>query len=163
MQTKAKAIAKTFLSASAVVVISMASAGLSPAAEIYKWTDAEGNVQYGDRPSGEATEVRLQIASNPTDPARLQAQAAARQQESDYLAQAAAENEPAGPTREEIAAAAKEKADKCNTYRERMNDFLRARHLYREDANGERVYLDESEMAAAREKVEGQVQEYCGS
>jgi hypothetical protein len=162
MQTKAKAIAKTLLSASAVVMISLATSG-SSAAEIYKWTDAEGNVQYGDRPSGEATEVRLQIASNPTDPARLQAQAAARQQEADYLAQAAVDNEPTGPTREEIATAAKEKADKCNTYRERMNDFLRARHLYREDASGERVYLDESEMAAAREKVEGQVQEYCGS
>jgi hypothetical protein len=161
MQLKPEAMKRTLSFAAAILLVSIGIGGTVGAAEIYKWTDAEGNVQYGDRPSGAATEVRLQIASSPTDPAMLQAQAAARQQSDEYLAQEAEANKPTGPTREELRAAAAEKAEKCEMYRNRMNDFVRARHLYREDAKGERVYLDDSEMAEARAKVEGQVQEFC--
>lgn len=161
MRIKAEAIIRTLSSAAAVVLLSIGFAGTSGAAEIYKWVDADGNVQYGDRPSGAASEVRLQIASSRTDPAKLQAQAAARQEADEYLAQEAEANKPTGPTKEELRAEAQEKAEKCEMYKNRMNDFLRARHLYREDDKGERVYLDDSEMAEARAKVEGQVQEYC--
>ena len=34
---------------------------------IYKWTDAEGNVHYGDRPSGAETEIRMNLTYNRTD------------------------------------------------------------------------------------------------
>jgi Domain of unknown function (DUF4124) len=150
-------------SAAAAALAALLATMTVGAAEIYKWVDADGNVQYGDRPSGMPSEVRLQIASEPTDPARLQAQAARQQEEQKFVEEAEEKNKPQGPTREEIRAAAREKADKCNTYRERLNAFVRARHLYREDEKGERVYLDEAETQAARDKVESQVNEYCGS
>jgi hypothetical protein len=117
-------------------------------------------VQYGDRPTGADSATRLHIASRPTDPARIQAQATAR---NDLAAQKreAAEAEPKGPTPEEVRAEAREKAEKCNTYRQRLERFVQSRLLYREDENGERVYLDEAETLAAREKVQKQVEETC--
>ena len=63
----------------------------------------------------------------------------------------------------ERAAQAKERDEKCATYKARLQKFLTSRRLYREDEYGERVYLDEAEMLAARERVQGQVEEYCGS
>jgi hypothetical protein len=41
--------------------------------------------------------------------------------------------------------------------------MLTSRRLYREDENGERVYLDEAQMQSARDRVQSQVEEYCGA
>jgi hypothetical protein len=40
--------------------------------EIYKWTDADGNVHYEDRPTGAATEVRLDLTYRSTDRSAVQ-------------------------------------------------------------------------------------------
>jgi len=153
----AQAVLASLLSTTTVLLL---ATGIAGASEIYKWTDAEGNLHYGDRPSGAESEVRLQIASRPTDPARIQAQATARN-EQQALAREAEANAPAGPSEEELRAEAEERAGKCSMYRERLERFVQSRRLYREDANGERVYLDESETQAARDKVQQQVEEYC--
>ena len=147
-----------------VLLLALIAAGTATAGEIYKWTDEEGNVHFGDRPDGEEPE-KVAIQSRSTDPARVQAsvqaRAAATARSAEEEAAAAAAQQ--GPTREELQAQADEKAEKCNTYRARLQKYVTSRRLFREDENGERVYLDESETQAAREKVENQVQKYCSS
>jgi hypothetical protein len=132
------------------------------AADIYKWTDADGNVHYGDRPIGQQSE-RVPIVSRPTDPARIQALSQARADARAQAAEEAAALAAEGPTEEELRAEARERAEKCSSYRERLQRFVTSRRLYREDENGERVYLDEEEMQAARQRVEDQVADYCNS
>jgi hypothetical protein len=163
MPIKPEALTKTLVSAAIVVLLSGGIVATTGAAEIYKWTDADGNVQYGDRPSGAAFEERLQIASNRSDSEQPATPAVAPREEVEPAEQAAEDKKAKGPTRAELRAAAQEKTEKCNSYRERLNNFVRARHLYREDESGERVYLDEAATQAAREKVQGQVEEYCGA
>ena len=143
-----------------ILLLATLMTGTAVATEIYKWVDADGNIQYGDRPSGAESEVQLQIASRPTDPARIQAQTTARL-EQQATAREAAATEPQGPSEEEVLAEARERAEKCTMYRARLEKFVQSRRLYREDANGERVYLDEAETQAARENVQHQVEEYC--
>jgi hypothetical protein len=141
--------------------LAMAAPAAVSASEIYKWTDAEGNVHFGDRPSGAATEERLGINSSATDPERVRAVVQARNNartERNEQRAAAAEAEP---TAEELRAAEAERQQKCDTYRERLQKFVTSRRLYREDDNGERVYLDEEESLAARARVQEQVLEYC--
>jgi hypothetical protein len=150
----------TTLSVCTLLLLAVAVGAPASAGEIYKWTDAEGNVHYGDRPDGAPDATRLAIASRPTDPARIQAEATARQ-ERQQLAREAAAAEPKGPSKEELRAQAKERADKCAKYRARLETFIQSRRLYKADENGERVYLDEAETQAARAKVQGQVEEYC--
>ena len=53
-------------------VMAMTVAGGATANEIYKWTDAEGNVYYEDRPSGAETEERLDITYRPTNNSAVQ-------------------------------------------------------------------------------------------
>jgi hypothetical protein len=151
---------RTAVKTAGILLMATAITGAAAATEIYKWVDADGNVQYGDRPSGAESEVQLQIASQPTDPARIQAQTTARL-EQQAIAREAVANEPQGPSEDELRAEARERADKCTMYRARLEKFVQSRRLYREDANGERVYLDEAETQAARENVQHQVEEYC--
>ena len=143
--------------------MAIAGPGAVSASDIYKWTDAEGNVHFGDRPSGAATEERLAISSNPTDPDRVSAIVQARNDARTARNEAEAEAAQAEPTAEELRAAEAERKQKCSTYKERLQKFVTSRRLYREDENGERVYLDEEETLAARARVQEQVLEYCGS
>ena len=145
-----------------IMMLAVAAAGMAFASDIYRWTDAQGNVHYGDRPTGDASEERLDIGSRPTDASRVQAQVQAAY-EARAAAKKAAASEPAGPSSEELQAQALERQEKCATYKARLQKFLTSHRLYKEDENGERVYLDEDETLAARERVRNQVEEYCNS
>lgn len=147
---------------SCLMMFVVSASGIALANDIYKWTDEDGNVHYGDRPSGAESEQRLAISSKPTNPANVQARVQSRH-ESAAAAVAAASEAPAGPTEDELRAQAAEREQKCATYKARLQKFVTSRRLYKQDENGERVYLDEEQTQAARERVENQVQEYCNS
>ena len=129
--------------------------------EIYKWIDADGNVHYEDRPTGAATEERIDITYRRTDnsvvrkriDARLDAQSAREEAKS---VAAAAEKEAA-----DNAAAENERKQACERSRARLESYLQARRLYRTDDSGERVYLDDSQREEARRKAEEQIAEFC--
>ncbi len=145
-----------------VMMLVVSAAGMAFASDIYKWTDEHGNVHYGDRPAGDATEERLTISSRPTNPSKVQARSQSRYAAMEAV-QESAPSEPQGPTEDELRAQAAEKRQKCDTYKARLRKFLTSRHLYRADENGERVYLDEDETLAARERVQKKVEKYCSS
>jgi DNA helicase IV len=145
-----------YLAIAVALMLAVTTAGTAVAGDIFKWTDEEGNVHFGDRPDGgEGTE---KVAINQ---ARVQAAVQSRAEAAAKAAEEEAAATPPGPTPEELQAQADERAEKCSKYREQLQRFVRSRRLYREDENGERVYLDEDEMQAAREKAENQVQDYC--
>ncbi len=131
------------------------------ASEIYKWTDEDGNVHYEDRPSGAATEQRLDITYSRTDGSAVQRRvesyrdARTARDEAKSVA-AAAEKEAA-----DNAAAEAERQQACDRSRARLETYLQARRLYRTGADGERVYLDEEQQAEARRKAEEQIAEFC--
>lgn len=136
----------------------IAATGTLFATEIYKSTDEEGNVHYGDRPTVGAEHLAIQ--SRPTDSVRIQADAQARVDEQTRRAEEGA-NAPQGPTPEEQRAQAREREEECNKYRERQTRFTNNRRIYRMDESGERVYYDEDEMQAARTRVDDLVSKYC--
>jgi hypothetical protein len=133
------------------------------ASEIYKYTDENGNVHYGDVPSGNPTEERLDIGYNRSDSAAIRGRVEARQERQANGRKAAEEREKAKQTAAEEATAAEQKQQKCEESRARLQTYLSARKLYREDANGERVYLDEAGRDEARQRAEEAITEYCGS
>ncbi len=145
-----------------VLMLALTAVGTTAAGQIYKWTDEEGNVHFTDKPVAEEAE-RVAIQSRRTDPERVQAMVQSRADAAAKAAEEEAAATPQGPTEEEIQARLEERAKRCATYRERLQRFVQSRRIYREDENGERVYLSEEEMQEAREKVENQVQEYCDS
>ena len=145
-----------------LIMLVVSASGIAFANDIYKWTDEDGNIHYGDRPTGDATEERMAISSRSTDPAKVQTRAQSRYAPKVPAAEAVA-NVPQGPTEEELRVQAAQRQEKCDTYKARLQKFVQSRRLYKQGENGERVYLDEDQMQAARERVENQVQEYCYS
>lgn len=142
-------------------VLAMTFAGGAMANEIYKWTDEDGNVHYGDRPTGAATEERLAMTYRRTDNAavqqRVQARVEATVARREARSAAAAEEQAAA----DEAAAAAERAQQCERARARLETYLQSQRLYRTDENGERVYLDDAQRETARQKAEEKITEYC--
>ena len=54
-----------------VVAAAILTSGIAGAGEIYKWTDADGNVHYGDRPIGDGVVERVAISSRNTNSAKV--------------------------------------------------------------------------------------------
>jgi len=150
-----------------VLLLSTAAASGAIASEIYKWTDEDGNVHYGDRPVGEGSDgvqiERMAIVSRPTNPSSVQSSVDARLERQAAAAERATAREEEEARQEQLAAEAADRAEKCTAYRERLQKFVQSRRLYRLDENGERVYLDDTQMQEAREQVQERVQEYCSS
>jgi hypothetical protein len=145
-----------------IACAALMASGLAVAGEIYKWTGEDGNVHYEDRPVGKTDMEHVDVVSRNTDntvvQARLDADRAARAASRQVASEA-----PAEMTREEVRAEQQARQEKCMQYRSQLQSFLRSQRLYKEDDAGERAYLSEDEIMAARSRVEGQIQEYCGA
>ena len=125
--------------------------------DIYKYVDEDGTVHYVDRPTGAPTEERVAFVSqrNAGAPRRADSGPDWRERrEARQEAQKAADEE---------ASQEAERAKKCQESRDRLQQYNQARRLYRTDENGERVYLDESEVEEARQKVADLIEENCSS
>ena len=141
------------------LIIALALAGTLSAEQIYKWIDEDGNVHYSDLPVACAELVTVQSRPTDSDLVKNEKQAVA-----DYEVERAERQEAAAAQAEVTAekrAADKERQANCAKYTERQVRFTENRRIYRMDENGERVYYDEEEMAAARANVADMVAKYC--
>ena len=150
---------RQFLTATLAALL---ASGIAVAGEIYKWTDDDGNVHYEDRPTGDTEIERLDIVTKNTDNSLVQANLDANREARDAARQVASEAPPE-MTRDEILAEQQKRKDECQRYRDRLQEFLRSQRLYEEDEAGNRSYLSDEDMMAARTRVQDQIQEYCGS
>jgi len=131
------------------------------AADVYRFVDAQGNVQYTDKPALLPAE-KLAVQSRATDAAelasrtdaeraRLAANDAARQQ---GTAQQADQRNAA-----QITATAK--AEQCKKARERFDAYTVSQRLYEELPDGQRRYLSDAELTAARGAAKASMDEMC--
>ena len=146
-----------------IACAALLASGLAMGGEIYKWIDENGNVHYEDRPISEANvervaEVRSRNTDNAAVAARLEEQRKARAAARQVAAEA-----PAEMSKEELRAEMQARHEQCQSYRAKLQAFLTARRMYEEDESGERNYLEEDEIMAARAKVEDKIEEYCGA
>ena len=153
--------AEGFLLGCAVLVMTVGSGAM--ANEIYKWTDDQGNVHYEDRPTGAVTEERMALSYRRTDASGVQQRVQSHAESVKARDEARAAAAEDAKTAEKEAAEAADKQKKCESYRARLQTFDQSPRLYREDADGERVYLDDTERQKARQRVEDLIAEHCTS
>ena len=146
-----------------LIVISTASllvGGTALSGEIYKWTDADGNVHYEDRPIGDDVE-RLKVISSNTDNDTVQASIEARHDREAVRSEARSKRNEDEQAAAEAEAEAAQRNVKCQESRTRMESYLQSRRLYKQDDAGERVYLDEDQTMQARADAQEMIQKYC--
>jgi hypothetical protein len=155
--------ATLFLTAASIALVAN-SAALG--GEIYTWTDEDGGVHYQDRPTeaqaANAVVALVDIDSRNTDNAAITAQTQARLEAKAAAAQVESEA-PAKMTRQEKDAEKEKRHQQCQTHRGQLDQYLRSRALYNEGADGVRIYQDEAQRQTTIDRVQAQINEYCGS
>jgi len=120
----------------ALVVLFGASAG---AAEVYRWTDADGRVHFADSPPNGIAEVeKLPIHSAPTDPAQL---ATAETAMALRAKQSAMEDEVRKNQAQRAGEDAANKAAACEAARKRYAGVVDSRKFVTTDKDGKESWM----------------------
>jgi len=148
------------------VAVAWAQAGAADQGSVYQWVDSDGTPHYQDRPpedahiAQEAKELSLRyrlsdpdaLASSARDRAELGDAAKLRKQQQ-------AEDRKADAEQRDQVKAEREQA--CAQAREKLEKYETAHRLYRPGADGERHYLSDEEIDAARAEARRAVAEWC--
>lgn len=138
----------------------LAATALSAAvhADIWKWVDAGGHVQYSDRWTPGAVLVKGEhpgpssAGSQPSDQKQLQAN------DRQITAQLNREEAQRQVERDEAAA----RAEQCKQATDRYNQLIQARRIYSE-SNGDRQYLSDAQIDQERVQAKMDMDNACGS
>lgn len=126
-------------------------------AEVYRSKTADGTVSYSDRPQGDNSEFIFIATPRPATAAPQRNQPAASRAQA--AQQPVVEGEAAPqPTAAQVA---EMRAKNCTIARERLLTYTQSHRLYRPLENGEREYLSDDEIDAARAKAAADVEEWC--
>jgi hypothetical protein len=132
--------------------------GMQPAlAEVYRWVDADGVTQFGERPPPEAGAERVKVRASGADPdagARLDALQTSLEESREARAQ----------RRAEAAAAASEAAaarERCAAARDHRTRLVTATRLFRVAADGSRERVGEAERKADLKRIDAAIDEHC--
>lgn len=142
-----------------LLLLTLATATLATgtaAADVYKYKDEKGNIQYTDKPPSLPAE-RLNVQSQRTDVVAAQSRPQPEQRPSTSQQsrdQSAEQKEAAEMT-------AKDKAERCVKARERYDRYMNSQKLYEKDEKGERRYLSSEELDATRANAKAAMDEMC--
>jgi hypothetical protein len=130
-------------------------------ADVYRYKDEQGNILYTDKPATLPAE-RLNVQSQKTDTVALQARQQEEQQRMNTTNQSR-QQAAAKQTDERKAAetSATDKAEQCKKARERYDSYMTSRRLYEQQADGERRYLSDAELDAARASAKASMDVLC--
>ena len=145
-----------------LVVLSLLVATQLSATTVYRTVDEKGNAQYSDRPDGGNTEtLTIRTAPPSADPPAVAAADSAEQTK----AASDTGDDVQGPSpeqqAEQAARQAARRAENCETARGRVERYAISHRLYRTLPNGEREYLSDAEIDAARTRADADVKEWC--
>ena len=138
-----------------LLLVAVAAAG----AEVYRSVDADGNVIYSDRPTGEDVQSIFIDTATATPSAPVdEGDDAVPGEENLFLEKDTIEEVPdAGPSAEVIAA---ERMENCGIARDREERYLLAHRIYR-GTEDNREYLTDAELDAIRAQAAADVDEWC--
>ena len=130
-------------------------------AEVYKWTDANGQVHYSDQPQGSDNAPIVTPGVTPgSAPASPAGGTAAEQQRK--LLNALTTERLEREEQQRVAKAERERRERnCQLARDQLRAYLEAGGLYDLDEQGERRLLTDTERSAAEDAVRTDVEKWC--
>jgi len=129
------------------------------AAATYKWTDANGHVVYSDQPPpGNVKSEMIGPAAPPSNPNAVKDMA----QKDLELQKRQKDRTDADVKAEKARQGSAQRRDLCLVVRGHLKDMREGKPVFRYDASGARVILDEKERAAEMAKELDAEKKYCG-
>lgn len=130
-------------------------------ADVYRFVDSKGQVQYTDRPETLPAELLAKIKSQRTDNSALADRVAADLKARDAAAKAQQGASSGADSKKAAQTTAADKAERCTKARERYESVMTASRIYSTDEKGERVYMDEKQSEQARVSAKQLVDTWC--
>ena len=146
--------------------LAAALVALPAGAQLYKWTDANGRVQYSDKPppTGQKATAMSRATMNPVPgsgesaPAATEKSPADREQE---YRKRQADQQEAQKKQDQLAEERRVKQGNCDTVKKQLAAMQAGQRMVTFDANGERRYLDDAEIQQSMQKAQQDVAKYC--
>jgi catalase len=128
-------------------------------AGIYKWTDSDGNVHFGDQPvnTDAATELHMQT-NNKTGVTN----SSGNTKEREYLLKKISEDkETDAEERKKKLAKDKERRKLCDRYRSQLQVHNQSNSIFKMSPDGERTYLTDKQRDDQQKRLSKGVAKYC--
>ncbi len=141
-----------------ILIVTVVTLPVLQAADIYKWTDEQGRVHYGDRPEGKQV-VQISTTSGPApDPTQGQR----LQQQRQLLDVFEEDRQKLKQARTDEKAARVTRLANCDKARTRLTEMKNARYIYEESKDPDNPHiLSEQETAKALATANHDVELWC--
>lgn len=147
-----------------LLLIAMAAgSGVWAESKIYRWTDENGQVHFGGRPpntQAQQVEVPRHGPSGPQSPGY--SPAASRDSAQRMLEMFDRERELRQQRKQQQAQQRQRQQQACDGLRRQWRDLSHPGPIYREDAAGQRRYLDEAQRQAEKDELRKPLSRHCG-
>lgn len=145
-----------------VLTVAATAPALTAAAQVYRWVDSAGTVQYSERvPAGvHAEPVPLHYA--PASQNQASEELKRLRERSGLGGASAPPGVPTQPSADRKAEQERQQAENCRVARENLRVLETAQRVWSKDAQGNDVRLDDDQKQARLEETRRQVQQYCG-
>jgi hypothetical protein len=141
-----------------ILSIAVTLLGLATAAQadVYRWTDARGTVQYSDKWVPGSTLIKTDKNHVAPSPAPAASAPANGTRPVDPVTQ----QQDQRSVQQDVA---KSKAEQCKQAQDAYDKAVRSRRIYKEGPNGTREYVSDTEADAYRVKRFNERKQACGS
>jgi len=130
-------------------------------AVVYKWIDAQGKLQYGDRPpDGVHAEVVELLGTHVARAAQTRSADAAQAARSNRDSATADDSSTKKAVDSDVA---QTREKQCADAQDRYKKLIEGRRLYKTGANGERQYMTSEEIDSERLNAKREVDATCNS
>jgi hypothetical protein len=131
-------------------------------AVVYKWTDAQGKLQYGDRPpDGVHAEVVEMLGTHASTGARAASPAPAAAPPRVVAANVSPKEADEKKAVDEDVAQVREK--QCTDAQDRYKKLIEGRRIYKPGPDGERQYMSSEEIDTERLNAKRDIDTICNS
>ncbi|MCY1287233.1 hypothetical protein D9M68_267610 [compost metagenome] len=137
-----------------VALLCMGGLSSGQAAEIYRWTDAQGRVHFGQKPQAGAEQVEVR-------PQVVERDAATREREANTERFYEARRQEQQAAADQQAERRAKQEQECDALRERLAEVSKGGRYYRVDDAGQQVYYSDAEIAAARRQLSERIGQRC--
>jgi hypothetical protein len=143
----------------AALLLCLALAGLAGAAEVYKWTDKDGKVHFGDAPPPDAIDAqRTGITSAPTDTTRLEV---LDTQQELQKKQSAMEDELRANQQQRAEEERANKQAACDAARKRYENLQHSRKFVTTGADGKESWMSGDEADKMKADLKAAADKAC--
>jgi len=149
--------AKRFMLKNIILLILINFYSVYVSAEIYKWVDEQGNINYGDKPVVDSNEVQVDV----TDKGNVKISDTREKNRQKLLDAYNQDQSRENKEKEKQKKQKKKRQRDCAQAKDYMRTYDRARSLYSLDKEGNRVTLSDKERKKSTAELKKYIKKNC--